>query len=243
MENAITAALSRQITLAHALDVSANNIANQTTAGFKAERVRFHEYVSVIETDQGGDPTVSLVYDADSYTDFAPGALEPTHSPMDFAIEGQGFFAVQTDSGIRFTRDGHFGLNDFGELVNRDGDQVLDESGSSILIEPEDGPLLLARAGELQQSGRLVATLGVFEIDDVNSLRKIGNNLFADEITDLTPADVVVRQGFIELSNVAPVAAMTEMIEIMRAYESAARVIETSSELARNAVQTLTQNA
>lgn len=243
MENAITAGLSRQIVLARALDVAANNIANQTTAGYKAERVNFREYVSVIETPRGGDSTVSLVYDSDSYTDFSAGGLETTHAPLDFAIDGDGFFGVQTDIGIRYTRDGHFGLNDFGELVNRDGAQVLDESGSTILIDPEEGPIVLSREGELQQSGRPVATLGVFQFDDVRSLRKTGNNLFIAEIDDLTPANAVVRQGFVEISNVAPVTAMTEMIEILRAYESAAKVIETSSELARNTVRTLTQQA
>ena len=241
MENAITAGLSRQIVLARALDVAANNIANQTTAGFKAERVNFREYVSYIETADGGDPTVSLVYDADSYTDFSAGGLETTHAPLDFAIDGEGFFAVQTDQGIRFTRDGHFGLNDFGELVNRDGEQVLDESGSAILIDPDEGPIVLSREGELQQSSRPIARLGVFAFEDVRALQKTGANLFKAEIEELTPANATIRQGFVEISNVAPVTAMTEMIEIMRAYESAAKVIETSSELARSAVQTLTQ--
>ena len=243
MENAITAGLSRQIVLARALDIAANNIANQTTAGFKSERVNFKEYVSLIETPNGGDPTVSLVYDADSYTDFSAGGLETTHSPLDFAIDGDGFFAVQTDGGMRFTRDGHFGLNDFGELVNRDGAQVLDESGSTILIATDEGPIVLSREGELQQSGRTVAKLGVFQFDDNRSLRKTVSNLFAAEVDELTPANAAIRQGFVEISNVAPITAMTEMIEILRAYESAAKVIETSSELARNTVRTLTRQA
>ena len=92
MENAITAGLSRQIVLARALDVAANNIANQTTAGFKAERVNFREYVSIIETPHGGDPTVSLVYDSDSYTDFSAGGLETHAFAPDFAIDGDGIF-------------------------------------------------------------------------------------------------------------------------------------------------------
>ncbi len=243
MENAITAALSKQIVLSRALDVAANNVANQTTTGFKAERVNFQEYISRINTTNGGDPTVSLVYDADSYTDFSAGGLEATQAPLDFAIDGDGFFAVQTDADIAYTRDGHFGVNGFGELVTRDGHLVLDQSRSSILIDPEEGPILLSAEGEIQQNGAPIARLGVFAVDDPRELRRTGANLFTAATPPADAEGVRLRQGFIEISNVQPIRAMTDMIEIMRAYEGAAQLIETSSELARNAVRTLTDPA
>ena len=242
MENAITAALSKQIVLARALDVAANNIATQTTAGFKAEHASFREYVSVIES-AGGDPTVSLVYDADSYTDFTPGGVQETHAPLDFSIDGEGFFAVLTEAGVRYTRDGHFGLNAYGELVNRDGAAVLDRSGAPILLDPEAGPVLLSPEGELQQNGTPVGELGVFNFDDPRELRRAGGNLFAAENEGYASPRAHLRQGFIEISNVSPIAAMTGMIDIMRAYENAAQVIETANDLAREAVRTLTQEA
>ena len=243
MENAITAGLSKQIVLARALDIAANNIANQTTTGYKAEQVDFKEYLSYVATPDGGDPVVSLVYDADTFTDFSAGGLQTTHAALDFAIDGDGFFAVQTDAGIRYTRDGHFGLNEFGELVNRDGAQVLDDGGSAILIDPELGPIVTSPDGELQQDGSPVARLGVFNFDDPRELRKTGANLFAADFDTLTTSNAIVRQGFVEISNVSPVAAMTDMIEILRAYENAAAVVQTSNDLARDAVRTLTQNA
>jgi len=241
MENAITVGLSHQIVLARALDVAANNVANQTTTGFKSERVSFREYLSVIEGPQAGDREVSLVYDPDSYTDFSPGGLEATHADLDFAIDGDGFFAVETAAGVRYTRDGHFGLNNFGELVNRDGALVLDESRTPILIDPDAGPLLLSPEGEFQQNGSPIAQLGVFEFNDLRSLQKSGANLFSASEEPQQAVFAQVRQGFVEISNVAPI--MTEMIKILRAYESAAQVVQTSDELARNAVRTLTQNA
>lgn len=242
MENAITAALSKQIVLSRALDIAANNVANQSTSGFKAEETHFSEYVSLVESDTQTDQSVSLVYDLDSYTDFSTGALQTTHAPLDFAIDGDGFFAVETDAGMRYTRDGHFSLNAFGELVDRNGSFVLDDGGSPILIDADRGPVLLSTDGELQQDGSPIARLGVFAFDDARSLRRTGFNQFAsDAPPDLTTARL--RQGFVEMSNVAPVKAMTEMINIMRAYESAAQVIETSSELARSAVETLTKPA
>lgn len=242
MENAITAGLAKQIVLARALDVAANNVANQTTTGFKAENVNFKEYLSVVGTPQGGDPFVSLVYDADSYTDFAPGGLQTTHATLDFAIDGDGFFALQTENGIRYTRDGHFGMNEFGELVSRDGDQVLDDAGAPILIDPEQGPLVVSPEGELQQEGIPVARIGVFTFDDNRSLRRTGANQFAADEDTLIAGRANLRQGFVELSNVSPVQSMTKMIEIMRAYENAAAVVDTSNELARNAVRSLTQD-
>lgn len=241
MENAITAALSKQIVLTRALDIAANNIANQTTAGFKAEQTRFNEYVSFINAEKPGDRAVSLVEDSDSYTDFSAGGVQATHNSLDFAISGDGFFAIQTDNGVRYTRDGHFGLNPFGELVSRDGDLVLDDTSSPILIDPEGGPVLLSPEGELQQGGSPIARLGVFSFDDKSALRREGFNRFEALNAPAAEADARIQQGFVELSNVAPVKAMTEMIGILRSYENAAKVIETSTELARSAVRRLTE--
>ncbi len=243
MENAITAALSKQIVLSRALDIAANNVANQTTTGFKAEQARFSEYVSTIAGSGDEDTTVSLVYDLDSYTDFSPGGMQATHAPLDFAIDGNGFFAVQTDEGLRYTRDGHFEISSFGELVDRNGAAVLDDSGAAILIDPEAGPVLLSPDGELQQNSAPIARLGVFAFDDVATLRRTGFNQFASDAAPAFAANAQLRQGFVEISNVSPVKAMTEMIDILRAYESAAQIIETSSELSRNAVRTLTEAA
>ncbi len=243
MENAITTALSKQIVLARALDIAANNVANQTTAGFKTEETRFSEYVSVIAGAPSENRTVSLVYDQDTYTDFSAGGLQATSAPLDFAIDGDGFFAVQTDAGVRYTRDGHFTLNAVGELVDRNGAFVVDDAGSPILIDQELGPVLLSQEGELQQDGAVIARLGVFSFDDQRALTRAGFNQFSSTDIPDQAIGARIRQGFIETSNVAPVKAMTEMINIMRAYESAAQVIETSTELARNAVQTLTEAA
>ena len=243
MENAITAALSQQLVLARALDVAANNVANQTTTGFKSERVNFREYIAAITDGGDADPTVSLVYDADSYTDFSPGGVQPTNAPLDFAIDGEGFFAVQTSTGVQYTRDGHFGLNEFGELVNRNGAPVLDDTGATILIDPELGPILLSQDGELQQDSAPIARLGVYAFEDVRDMRRTGGNLFVTDAEPLQSQTAQIRQGFIEISNVSPITAMTDMVGILRAYESAAQVLETSNDLARNAVRTLTDNA
>ncbi|MGE0409183.1 MAG: flagellar basal-body rod protein FlgF [Amphiplicatus sp.] len=243
MENAITAGLARQIVLARALEATANNIANQSTAGFKSDHVAFREYLAEIGGEAAGDNLISLVYDPDSYTDFSAGGLEPTYSPFDFAIDGDGFFGVETGEGLRYTRDGRFTLNADGELVTRGGARVLDAGGAPVLVDPEAGPLLLTPDGALQQSNSEIASLGVFRFDDRAALEKRGDNLFAAASEAIPVETPRIRQGFVETSNVQPIAAVTDMIEIMRAYEQAAQVIEASDELARETVQKLTETA
>ncbi|MFN3960835.1 MAG: flagellar basal-body rod protein FlgF [Parvularculaceae bacterium] len=243
MENAIIAGLSKQIVLTRALDTTANNIANQTTAGFKADHVAFAEHLRSIDRASSGDPFVSLVSDPDTYTDFGAGAIEQTFRDLDFAIGGDGFFAVETAAGVRYTRDGRFSVNAFGELVTRSGELVLDNGGSPILLDPDRGPIVATAEGELQQDGSPVARLGVFIASDLRSLRKSSDNLFAATEELQEAASARVRQGFTETSNVNPVAAMTDLIEILRAYEQAAQMTDISNDLARRAVQTLSERA
>ncbi|OFW99780.1 MAG: flagellar basal-body rod protein FlgF [Alphaproteobacteria bacterium RIFCSPHIGHO2_12_FULL_63_12] len=239
MENAITAGLSKQIVLARALETTANNVANQTTSGFKADHIAFREYLAAIDARTSGDPVVSLVVDPDTYTDFSAGGLEQSYRDLDFAIDGDGFFAVETASGVRYTRDGRFSVNAYGELVNRSGAQVLDAGGSPVLIDPEAGPVLSTPDGKLQQNATPIAQLGVYKFDDLRQLRKSGDNLFAASDEPVAAVAPRVRQGFFESSNVNPVAAMTDMIEVMRAYEQAARLTETANDLERQAIETL----
>ena len=248
MENAITAGLSRQIVLARALEVTANNIANQTTAGFKADRAAFREYLASVPVNRTqtdiNDPFVSLVVDRGSYTDFSGGALEPTYNAFDFAIDGDAFFAVDANEGVRYTRDGGFSINAFGELVTREGARVLDDSGAPILLNPEAGEPVATTLGELQQDGVPVARIGLFSFENPAALRKTGGNLFSAELSTEQPIvdrTARLRQGFLETSNVAPITAVTDMIEISRAYQQAAQVVETADELARDAFNTLAE--
>lgn len=238
MENAIAAGLSKQIVLARALDTTANNVANQTTAGFKADHVAFREYLMAVEGGKTGDPMVSLVVDPDTFTDFSAGGVEQSYRDLDFSIDGDGFFGVETEQGVLYTRDGRFNVNAYGELVTRSGAQVLDAGGAPILIDPEAGPISATPDGEIQQNATPIARLGVFRFDDLRQLRKEGDNMFSGD--GATAAESPrVRQGFVETSNVNPVAAMTDMIEIMRAYEQAARLTQTANDLERRAIETL----
>ena len=132
MQNALLVGLSRQVALGRELDVIANNIANINTAGFKADGSVFEEYVSpTARADNflAPDRRVSFVNDRATWIDLSQGPLEKTNNPLDVAINGGGFFAVQTPQGERYTRNGAFQINNVGELVTAEGYQVLGESG------------------------------------------------------------------------------------------------------------------
>lgn len=239
MDNAITAALSRQMVLARALDTTANNVANQSTPGFKADTAQFREYLALVNDRASGDPVVSLVHDPDTVTDFSAGGVTQTYRDLDFAIDGDGFFAVETEAGVRYTRSGSFVVNATGELVARSGARVLDASEAPIVIDPENGSTVISPNGEIQQNGATVGEIGIFTFDEKRALRKSGDNLFASSESARKAEFPRVRQGFLEASNVNPVAAMTDLIEIMRAYEQAADIARTASDLERRAIETL----
>lgn len=244
MEDTIPIGLSRQITLAHALEITANNIANQNTTGFRAERTLFQEFlVESNQVDTNNTQDTSLVIDPVSVTDFSQGSLTQTHAPLDFAIAGDGFFAVETQNGVRYTRDGHFGVSPFGELITRNGDTVLDDSGAPILFDPQGGAISLSPEGDLQQNGTLLGRLGVYTFANNQSLQREGNNLFS-AAQEATALDIVsVEQGFIENANVQPIRGITNLISISRAYAQASELIETSNELSRDAIRTFTDTA
>ncbi|MEM1191920.1 MAG: flagellar basal-body rod protein FlgF [Pseudomonadota bacterium] len=246
MENAALIGLSRQIALGQALDVAANNIANQSTAGFKSEELRFEAFLipSNGQPDRGQvSQDFALVHSPGSQTDFSAGSLIQTGAPLDFAISGDGFFAVEDGAARTYTRDGHFSLNSFGELVTRNGARVLDESFAPIFVDPTLGPLTLSAEGEIQQEGQAIARLGVFTFETPEALVKQGKNQFGSVETPTAIAIPRLEQGFIEAANVSPIEGMTELIKISRAYAHAAQLIETSNELSRDAIRRFTQTA
>lgn len=241
MENAIPIGLSRQIVLARALDVTANNIANQNTAGYRAERITFQEYLIEAQgVGAGHKNDLSLVVDPRSVTDFSQGELVQTYATLDFAIAGDGFFAVDTGDDIGYTRNGHFGISPFGELVTRNGHNVLDDSGAPILLNPQGSDLVLSPEGELQQDGITVARLGVYGFEDNRLLTREGNNLFRAPIEGTPLTQPAIQQGFVEAANVQAIEGITNLIKISRAYTQAAELIETANELSREAIRSFT---
>src|ERR1700730_14949368 len=227
MENALLVGLSRQMVLERQMDVVANNVANVNTNGYKADKSLFAEYLkSGAHEDNfvGQDRRVSFVLDGGIFKDFSQGPTEQTKNPLDVAIDGRGFLAVQTPAGERYTRDGGLQINNQGQLVTKSGDPVLGTSGP-IVFQPTDHDITIAADGNitvLEGTNRLDSVRGKLRVVSLAAAQKLvkeGSNLYAAGPGTAAQPDIVskVRQGFVEKSNVNSVAEMSRMIEVSRA--------------------------
>ncbi len=240
MDNAAYIALSRQMVLRREMDIIANNIANSDTTGFKVESAMVRVDPSNKAKMLDGPKTLKFVIDDGVLRDFSQGSLRQTGGSFDLAIEGQGFFKVQTEAGERFTRDGRFTLSPEGKLTTQLGAPVLG-AGGEIVVNPEDGQVSIAADGVVSQKGEAIGKIDVFAFADLSVISKDGDNLLRntsnEEPTVATAASV--RQGMLEGSNVDAIRQITRMIEVSRSYESATKNIEQSSELSRRSVERL----
>ena len=238
MDNALYVGLSRQIVLRRQMDIVANNIANADTNGFKVESLLTAETPGPPASTFEGPKPVKFVAANGVARDFGQGALRRTDAPFDMAVEGQGFFKVNTKSGDRFTRDGHFRMDDLGRLVTQGGDPVADDGGGEITLDPQKGQFTVAADGTVSQGQERVAKIGVYQFANLGALDKTGDNLYqnASNQQPTLATDAKVRQGMLEGSNVNPIVEITRMIEVNRAYEQVTRMMDSQSELTRSTI-------
>ena len=241
MDNALFVGLSRQMILRREMEIIANNIANMDTAGFKVESMMQKTDPSEPAVTLGGPRPVKFVAPDGVARDFGQGALVKTGGELDMSIEGKGFFQVQSPQGPRFTRDGRFTTDPAGRLVTQAGNPVLDASGGEIVIDMEKGQLSVGADGTLTQGTEQVGKVGMFAFANPGALEKAGDNLFrnASNLAAEPSVDAKLRQGFLENSNVKPVLEITRMVEVSRAYEQTARMMDSEAELARRTVERL----
>lgn len=241
MDNTLYVGLSRQMTLRHELDIVANNIANADTTGFKVESLMVQTEPRAPAVTLDGPKPVKFVYDAAVARNFGQGSLRQTGSSLDVAIDGKGFFKISTPDGERYTRDGRFRLDDTGQLVTQSGQPVLDEGGGQITLEPDKGAVTIAADGTVSQGTERLGKIGVVRFDAPSVLEKDGDNLFRNSSNQQPqPApDAVVHQGFLEGSNVNTIAEITRMLEVTRAYESMAKMMDSTASLSSNSIQRL----
>lgn len=242
MENASLVALSRQMVLRRELDVIANNVANMNTVGFRREALALEAYempVARANTFRRPDRIETFVADWMSATDYAAGEIVQTGNPLDVALEGDGFLVVETPAGERYTRAGNLTLDATGTLVTPDGDPVLGEGGR-IVFAAEEGDIAIGRDGTIATSAGAKGRLRLVRFDDPRTLQHAGENLFAGANPLPAPATRVM-QGAIENSNVNGIEEMTRLVEVTRAYEQVARMVEDQDDLRSRAIQRLGQ--
>ncbi|HEV2532188.1 flagellar basal-body rod protein FlgF [Phenylobacterium sp.] len=241
MDNSLYVGLSKQLVLQRQMDIIANNIANADTAGFKVEALTETEDPQAPAFTLGGPAPVKFVMPSGVVRNFGQGALRKTDSPFDVAIDGQGFFKVQTPKGERYTRDGRFRMDDTGKLVTQSGAAVLDDGGGEIALSVDKGPITISGDGTISQGTERLGKLGVVTFTNLSTLEKVGDNLMQNTSNQTgTPAtEAKLRQGMLEGSNVNPIQEITRMIEVSRAYEQMAKMLDTQADLSTQAVQQL----
>lgn len=249
MQNALLIGLSRQMTLKRQLDVIANNVANVNTTGYKSDQSLFEEYLNSgahEDNFKGPGRLVSFVLDRGTYRDFSQGPLTKTSDPLDVAIDGKGFLTVQTEGGDRYTRDGNLQLNNQGQLVTDNGDLVLG-TGGPITFQPTDHDINIAPDGTITVLEGTATTdtirgkLQVVSFANPQALQKQGSNLYAATNPDDAQPDLTstVRQGYLEKSNVSAVSEMSQLIQVSRAYEQVANMLQSESSLHQTAINQL----
>ena len=241
MENAQLITLSRQAALRNQLDVVANNMANINTTGYKSQRLLFEEFVMpVAEATEFQTPDEDLSYVQDYATsfNFLPGSIRTTGNDLDLAIEGQGWFALQTaDGGEAYTRNGAFHLDVNGTMVDASGRPVLTDGGP-ITFTAEDGKIDISRDGTIVSELGIRGRMRLVDFENPQQLTQIGDNLYTSD-EPLPIANVKVIQGAIEQSNVEGIVEVTRLIEINRAYSSVTKLMSDTDELRRKAIDTL----
>lgn len=240
MENAELIGLTRQTVLRRKMDVIANNLANLNTTGFKGKNLLFEEYLMpVAEASEfpRRDETLSYVQDYRTFSDFSAGNIVMSGNPLDIAIKEEGWFAIETADGERYTRAGNFQLDAEGRIVTANGNPVLGDGGP-ITLAPGETALTVAADGTVSTENGVRGRIRVVRFADEQQLRNEGNNLFAGE-NPLPVETPRLAQGAIEGSNVRGVVEMTRMIEVTRDYQSISTMMKEQDELARRAVNSL----
>jgi flagellar basal-body rod protein FlgF len=241
MDIASTVAVSRLIAQQRAMDVTADNIANADTPGFRTARVQFSDWLSkqIGSTTPPGGQTIAYTQDRATWRDPQAGTLTHTGNPFDLALAGDGYFTVNTARGPRLTRDGRFGPMPDGTLADSAGNAVLDASGRPIQLAPTDLEVSIAGDGTVSGPNGQVAKLGIVRPTDPMKLAAEGNTLLRADTPTSSVVQPGVVQGAIEGSNVQPVIEITRMMDGLRQFQFVSQLIQAETDRQQTAIDKL----
>jgi flagellar basal-body rod protein FlgF len=240
MDPLIAVAASGMRSRMESLDILANNMANASSAGFKADREFYNLYLSAEAGSgpEGNDPATQPAIDK-HWTDFTQGSLSATDSPLNVAIAGPGFFVAQSPAGNLYTRDGNFRLSAKGELSTQDGYPVLSDDGSPIVLNSAQ-PIEISKDGTVRQEGIDVAKIGLVDFADVHVLNKQGNNYFQLSVSDLKPipaSKAELEQGKLESANFQPAESAARLITVLRQFESLQKAMGVGMDMNKKSIE------
>jgi flagellar basal-body rod protein FlgF len=261
MNEGIYIAVSGALKQEKKMSVIANNLANVNSPGFKKDQIVFESLLppfkdkndltfeksrNVLLPPEHSNLNVAYVGVAGFDTDFSQGGLEQTSNVFDVALDGKGFFAVNTQEGTAYTRKGRFHLDSNNKLVDVNGNAVQAQGGGDVVVQGLGGKITIDAGGTVSTGKGLgniqLGQIGITDFVNGEKLIKIGEGLYRPEnkeATGVAPKKTTVRQGFIEQSNVSSVDEMTKMIETVRAFETYQKVIQTIDGVDERSVNSL----
>ena len=236
----------------HKMETVANNLANVNTVGFKEDQPSFREVLSTVQRvvpesleerflsheyldDYVGMDKSAVIVD-EVGKNFEPGRMRSTGNDLDFAIANEGFFTIETPQGERFTRNGHFQMDSEGRIVTNEGYFVLGGKGP---ITVKNGPIHIDESGQVHVDGKISDSFRLVRFRHQDQLQKLGRGFFAPVNKDDLPkvsADIQIKQGMLEDSNVNSMLEMTRMISATRAYESVHKALSRIDRLDEKAI-------
>ncbi|NVN42476.1 flagellar basal-body rod protein FlgF [Asaia siamensis] len=242
MDSTAYIALSRIDVLKRSLEVTANNLANENTDGFKTSRQLFSQYVAHQKGAGHISGETDQIYTQDKATfrDFIQGPLRSTGNATDVAINGEGYFAVRTTQGVRLTRNGQFTRRLDGTITDGSGNPVLDRNGRNLVLRQENEEFTIAKDGTISTNDGALGMLGVVTVKNPQTLVAEGQYL----MKPTTPTQPVLmpelHQAMLEGSNVNPVSETTHLVEIQRDYDLTFQLIQTEATRNQNAIDKIT---
>jgi flagellar basal-body rod protein FlgF len=241
MDITISLAASRLVAQQRAMDITANNIANANTPGYRTERVQFSDWIDQQPgtASPPGGHSVTYTQDRATYRESEPGTLTHTANPLELALTGDGYFTVNTKAGPRLTRAGGFGRMPDGTLADSSGNAVLDVTGKPIQIAASDTQITITGDGSISSQNGPIGKIGIVQPADPMKLRAEGATNFVSDSPTTPVAAPGLVQGAIEGSNVQPVMEVTRMMDDLRQFQFVTQLVQAEGDRQQQTIDKL----
>lgn len=231
-------ATSRLVAQQRAMDITAANLANAGTPGYRAQRVQFADWLSRQQADRAppGGRVIAFTQDRASWREQRPGAIAQTGNPLDMAVTGDGYFTVQSKEGTRLTRAGKFGLTADGTIADEAGNALLGQDGQKLRIPAGSAQIIITGDGAIATEAGPVGRVGVVRPEDPMRLRAEGERLFRAEGPTQPVTEPGIVQGSLEGSNVQPILETTRMMAALREFQFIGQFVQGEADRQKEAI-------
>lgn len=235
METPLIVTLARQMSVQSEIDVIANNIANMSTTAYKGEHLMFKDYLA--RTGSGRPVTFPQIAGLNRIQ--REGTINKTSNPLDIAIKGEGYFTIQTQNGTRYTRNGHFSLDNKGTLVTNEGDPVMDSTRRPFVFKPSVKQITIAKDGTVSADDTKLGKIAIVKFSNPQAMKRQGGSLFNTDEAPQPSKDYELYQGHLEGSNIVPVLEMTRFMRASSYFQASKNVSDSEHDRQRKAIEML----